>query len=86
MNTRFVLGYLAFCAALTAYGSRGVSGVLFYAIGLVLCLLACPVQAWLEKRRAFAEGLKQFERDAMQARQLAVQQYHVGGNLSCSKQ
>lgn len=80
MNMRLALAYLAICAALSAYGLRGVTGILFYALGLALCLLAQPAQTWLDERRAFSDGLKQFERDAKRARQLAAHQFYVGGN------
>lgn len=80
MNVRLVLGYVALCAALSAYNMRGLAGLWFYALGLVVCLLIEPTHRWMAARRAFAEGLKQFERDAQAARLLASQHY-VGGNL-----
>lgn len=80
MNVRLILGYIALCAGLSAYDVRGFSGLWFYAFGLAVCLLAEPAHRWMERRRAFINGLKQFERDAQQARLLAAQQFYVGGN------
>lgn len=80
MNVRLILGYIALCAGLSAYDVRGFSGLWFYAFGLVVCLLAEPAHRWMERRRAFTNGLKQFEQDAQAARLLASQHY-VGGNL-----
>lgn len=80
MNVRLVLGYVAVCAALSASDLRGFAGLWCYALGLVVCLLIEPAHQWMAARRAYAEGLKQFEQDAQVARSLASQ-IHLGGNL-----
>jgi len=80
MNVRLVLSYVAFCAGLSAYDLRGFSGLWFYALGLVVCLLVDPFQHYISSRLAYTAALKQFELEVEAARRYASQQLSYGGN------
>lgn len=79
MTIRLVLGYLALCAGLSAYDVRGLSGLWFYALGLLACLLIAPAQQWMTERRAYALEMKRFQDEVRTANRLASQL--VGGNF-----
>lgn len=80
MNVRLILAYVALCSGLSAYNVRGLSGLAFYALGLVACLAVQPIQHTITARLAYVAALKQFEIEAEAARLLASQQFSYGRN------